>query len=178
MSLISSPGIKPGKTPDVSLLLPLKKRQIIITAGGEQLVQDTKLKQGFENGLNIVYAQKSLRCPCPTDGPNPPVYGDLAILSFTYSSVLRIGNSQTQDCNGNIITQMILTWTFNQPIQSASFNSCFADPILLVVNGDKAIYTTESYRPAMTTESEPIYYELTVNNSTVFTGYFTIPSCS
>jgi len=174
MVYLINPPNKPGKSPDCSLLIPLKKKQIIVTSGGYNLVQDTRLKQGFENGLYLVYSQKALDCPCPT---GPPV-GELQFLHFTYSSTLQDGGIQPAGRCSKIVTQMVLTWTFNQPIQSASFDSCFTEKIEVAVSGPNAIYTIETNHLGSNVDSQPLYYELTVNNEYLFTGYFIIPRCT
>jgi len=171
MAYLINPPNKPGKTPDASMLLPLKKKQIIVTSGGYTLVQDTALKRGFENGLHLVYAQRALDCPCPSV---PPV-GELQFLNFTYSSSSRPETGVECD---KVITEMVLTWTFNQTITSASFNSCFSDVITIPVNGANAVYTIETNHPGSNVDSQPLYYELTVNNEYLFTGYFIIPRCT
>jgi hypothetical protein len=171
MPYLINPPNKPGKSPDSSMLLPLKKKQIIVTSGGYNLIQDTLIKQGFENGLSLVYCQPALRCPCPTV---PPI-GELQFLNFTYSSQSRTETGV--ECN-RVITEMVLTWTFNQTITSATFDSCFSSSISVRVDGPNAIYTIETNHPGSSVDSQPLYYELTVNNEYLFTGYFIIPACT
>jgi len=168
MAYLINPPNKLGKSPDCSMLLPLKKKQIIVTSGGYSLVQDTALKRGFENGLNLVYALKALDCPCPT-------VKELEFVNFTYSS-----SSRTEigvECD-KIITQMVLNWTFNRPIVTATINSCFSSTVVLDVVGPVAVYRIETNRPGSNVDSQPLYYELVINNEYLFTGYFIIPRCT
>jgi hypothetical protein len=173
MAYLINPPNKPGKSPDSSMLLPLKKRQIIVGSGGYNLIQDTLIKQGFENGLSLVYCQPALACPCPSVTSN-----EVEFVQFRYSSTVRNPNPGESAPCGKIITQMVLTWTFNQPIQTASFDSCFTETIEVSVSGPNAIYTIESNHPGSNVNSQPLYYELTVNDEYLFTGYFVIPACT
>jgi hypothetical protein len=73
---------------------------------------------------------------------------------------------------------MVLTWTFNQPIESARFSSCFSNTVDVPVSGSQAIYTVKTNHPGNTEDSQPLYYELCVNGEFLFTGYFIIKSCT
>jgi hypothetical protein len=99
-------------------------------------------------------------------------------LNFTYSSTLQDGDLQPAGRCSKIVTQMVLTWTFNQPIRTATFTSCFSELIDVPVSGPNAIYTIETNHPGSNVDSQPLYYELVINDEYLFTGYFIIPRCT
>jgi len=168
MSNLINPPNKKGKSPDYSLTLPLKKKLSIVGSGGKTLIQDTALKRGFENGLLLVYSQKALDCPCDSI--------ELQILNFKYSSTYTAPQSGN-NCN-NTISKMVLTWTFNKPIKSAAFTSCFSEIISVPVSDYEAVYTIQTNRPGSNVDSQPLYYELIIDREYLFTGYFIIPRCT